>query len=111
MEESGPAPEQPAAVAAAPAAGTDDVLGDATFDDPVPDPSTDDATPIAPDAGDVAATEAFAATDDLVPAPTLDEPSFAGASFDQPEPEFESFTEPAPQEFADSGAADFADMG
>jgi hypothetical protein len=111
MEESGATPDQQAEVAAAPAAATDDVLGDATFDDPVPDTSTDDATPIAPDAGDVAATEAFAATDDLVPAPTLDEPSFAGASFDQPEPEFESFTDPAPQEFADSGAADFADMG
>jgi hypothetical protein len=124
MEESGPPPDQPAEVAAAPGAASDDVLGDATFDDdstavaasaaadaPAPDAPTDDVTPIAPDLGDVAATEAFAATDDIVSVPTLDEPTFADASFDQPDPAFENFTEAAPPEFADTGTADVAEMG
>jgi hypothetical protein len=123
MEEPGPGQEQPAAVADAAPAAPDDVLGDATFDDgvavssaPADDTaaelSTDDMAPVAADSGDLAATDPFAPTDELVSAPTMDEPSFADSSFDQPEPGFESFTESAPQqEFADTGTGDFTDMG
>jgi hypothetical protein len=118
MEESAPGQDEFASVDDASAVATDDVLGDATFDDDVTslaaaaDETTEDVAPAAADSGDVAATETFAPTDELVPAPTMDEPSFTDASFDQPEPAFDSFTEPVPQhEFADGGGGDFTDMG
>jgi hypothetical protein len=79
MEEAGQGEDEAAQVADAPAVPTDDVLGDATFDDgtavaaaadgAAAELPTEDVAPAATDSGDVAATETFAPADDLAPAP------------------------------------------
>jgi hypothetical protein len=119
MEESGQGQDATAQLADARAVPTDDVLGDATFDDGTAvaaaaddtaiELSTDDVAPIATDSGDVAATDTFATADELVPATTFEAPSFEEPSFDQPASGFDSPAEPA-HEFADRGSTDLTDM-